>query len=105
MSTGKRQVMKERLEGNRLIPLKEVENKLPSNYMFELNDSESHELRSKITTTNVSAMNRNSTKVFTERGLEKKTAHFAVFCHKIIIFAPQNKQCPDNWTEQESAHL
>lgn len=69
MATGKRQVTKATLEGSGLIPLKEVENKLASNYMFELNDSESHELRSKISTTNVSAMNRNSTKVFTERGL------------------------------------
>ena len=37
--------------------------------MFELTASELHDLRSKILTTNVSAMNRNSTKVFTERGL------------------------------------
>lgn len=37
--------------------------------MFELTSSELYDLRSKILTTNVSAMNRNSTKVFTERGL------------------------------------
>ena len=37
--------------------------------MFVLNKSEVLELRSKISTTNVSAMNRNPTKVFTERGL------------------------------------
>ena len=37
--------------------------------MFELNPSELRDLRSKILTTNVSVMNRNSTKVFTERGL------------------------------------
>ena len=43
--------------------------KFPVHYMFELNTSELHELRSKILTTNVSTMNRNSTKVFTERGL------------------------------------
>ena len=43
--------------------------KFPSHYMFELNVSELQDLRSKISTTNVSLMNRNSTKVFTERGL------------------------------------
>lgn len=43
--------------------------KFPCTYMFELSNSELHDLRSKISTTNVSAMNRNSTKVFTERGL------------------------------------
>lgn len=37
--------------------------------MFELSKSESDDLWSKISTTNVSAMNRNPTKVFTERGL------------------------------------
>ena len=37
--------------------------------MFELTPSELRDLRSKILTTNVSVMNRNSTKVFTERGL------------------------------------
>ena len=37
--------------------------------MFTLVDSELHDLRSKISSTNVSAMNRNPTKVFTERGL------------------------------------
>ena len=43
--------------------------KFPEAYMFELIDSELHDLRSKISSTNVSAMNRNPTKVFTERGL------------------------------------
>ena len=43
--------------------------KLPEHYMFELTSSELRDLRSKILTTNVSAMNRNTTKVFTERGL------------------------------------
>ena len=43
--------------------------KFPARYMFELSKSELHDLRSKILTTNVSVMNRNSTKVFTERGL------------------------------------
>ena len=43
--------------------------KFPASYMFVLNKSEVLELRSKISTTNVSAMNRNPTKVFTERGL------------------------------------
>jgi hypothetical protein len=43
--------------------------KFPMHYMFELNASELRGLRSKILTTNVSAKNRNSTKVFTERGL------------------------------------
>lgn len=43
--------------------------KFPSHYMFELNMSELHELRSKNYSTNVSLMNRNPTKVFTERGL------------------------------------
>ena len=42
--------------------------KFPSRYMFELNTSELNDLRSKILTTNISAMNRNSTKVVTERG-------------------------------------
>ena len=37
--------------------------------LFSQNKSEVLELRSKISTTNVSAMNRNPTKVFTERGL------------------------------------
>ncbi len=36
--------------------------------MFELNPSELCDLRSKILTTNVSTKNRNTTKVFTERG-------------------------------------
>jgi phage regulator Rha-like protein len=43
--------------------------KFPEHYMFELTSSELRDLRSKILTTNVSAMNRNTTKVFTERGL------------------------------------
>jgi len=43
--------------------------KFPARYMFELNKSELQDLRSKISSTNVSAMNRNPTKVFTERGL------------------------------------
>ena len=43
--------------------------KFPETYMLELNKSELVDLRSKISTTNVSAMNRNPTKVFTERGL------------------------------------
>ena len=43
--------------------------KFPVNYMFELTANELRDLRSKISSTNVSAMNRNSTKVFTERGL------------------------------------
>lgn len=43
--------------------------KFPCTYMFELSKSELHDLRPKFSTTNVSAMNRNSTKVFTERGL------------------------------------
>ena len=37
--------------------------------MFELSKSELRDLRSKISTTNVSSMNRKPTKVFTERGL------------------------------------
>ena len=43
--------------------------KFPSHYMFELKINELQYLRSKISTTNVSAKNRNSTKVFTELGL------------------------------------
>lgn len=43
--------------------------KFPDDYMIVLTDSELRDLRSKISTTNVSAMNRNSTKVFTEKGL------------------------------------
>ena len=43
--------------------------KFPDGYMFLLTDSELHELRSKISSTNVSVMSRNSTRVFTERGL------------------------------------
>ncbi len=43
--------------------------KFPLHYMFELTESELHDLRTKISSTNVSLMNRNPTKVFTERGL------------------------------------
>ena len=43
--------------------------KFPEDYMFELTNKELRELRSKILTTNASAMNRSSTKVFTEKGL------------------------------------
>ena len=43
--------------------------KFPARYMFELNINELRDLRCKISSTNVSAMNRNSTKVFTEQGL------------------------------------
>ena len=43
--------------------------KFPARYMFELTPNELRDLRSKILATNVSVMNRNSTKVFTERGL------------------------------------
>lgn len=43
--------------------------KFPQHYMFELTVSELQDLRTKISSTNVSLMNRNSTKVFTERGL------------------------------------
>lgn len=43
--------------------------KFPDGYVFLLTDSELHELRSKISSTNVSVMSRNSTRVFTERGL------------------------------------
>ena len=43
--------------------------KFPSHYVFELTISELQSLRSNFSTTNVSVKNRNSTKVFTERGL------------------------------------
>lgn len=43
--------------------------KFPADYMFELSKSELRDLMSKISSTNVSLMNRNSTKVFTEKGL------------------------------------
>ena len=43
--------------------------KFPPLYMFELDVSELQNLRTKISSTNVSFMNRKSTKVFTERGL------------------------------------
>ena len=44
-------------------------NKFPIDYMFELNDSELRELRSKISSTKVSLKSRNPTKAFTEKGL------------------------------------
>ena len=43
--------------------------KFPLHYLFELTESELQDLRTKISSTNVSLMNRNPTKVFTERGL------------------------------------
>ena len=43
--------------------------KFPTHYMFELSNSELHDLRSKILATNVSSKSRSTTKVFTERGL------------------------------------
>ena len=43
--------------------------KFPPHYMFELNNSELCDLRSKISTTKVSTKSRTATKVFTERGL------------------------------------
>lgn len=43
--------------------------KFPSGYMFELSKSELQSLRSKISTTKVSAKSRSTTKVFTEKGL------------------------------------
>lgn len=43
--------------------------KFPPSYMFELTQSELQDLRSNILTTNVSSMNRNPTKAFTEKGL------------------------------------
>lgn len=43
--------------------------KFPQDYMFELNKSELHDLRSKILMSKVSANNRHGTKVFTEKGL------------------------------------
>lgn len=45
------------------------EDKFPENYMFELTDEELQDLRSKISSTNVSPMSRNPTKAFTDRGL------------------------------------
>lgn len=44
---------------------------IPASYMFVLNKSEVLELRSKISTTNVSAMNRNPTKVFPNQTLSE----------------------------------
>ena len=44
-------------------------NRFPADYMFVLTKSELYVLRSKISSTNVSVMNRNSTKVFTEKGI------------------------------------
>ena len=43
--------------------------KFPYDYMFELNDKELNDLRSKISTTNVSLKSRSATKVFSEKGL------------------------------------
>jgi hypothetical protein len=43
--------------------------KFPEEYLFLLTDKELQNLRSNFSTTNVSVMNRNTTKVFTERGL------------------------------------
>ena len=43
--------------------------KFPPHYMFSLKMNELQRLRSKNSSTNVSVMNRKSTKVFTERGL------------------------------------
>ena len=43
--------------------------KFPEDYMFELNNSELQDLRSKILTTKVSRKSRSATKVFTEKGL------------------------------------
>lgn len=43
--------------------------KFPARYMFELSNSELHDLRSKLLTTNVSPKSRSTTKVFTNRGL------------------------------------
>ena len=43
--------------------------KFPADYMFELSNSELHDLKSKILTSNVSPNNRKPTKVFTEKGL------------------------------------
>ena len=43
--------------------------KFPPLYMFELTANELRDLRYKYSSTNVSLMNRNSTKVFSERGL------------------------------------
>lgn len=40
--------------------------RFPADYMFELTKSELYVLRSKISSTNVSVMNRNSTKTFVE---------------------------------------
>lgn len=42
--------------------------KFPPDYMFGLSDGELQDLRTKISSTNVSPMNRNLTKVFTEKG-------------------------------------
>ena len=46
--------------------------RFPRDYMFELTNSELQYLRTKISSTNVSTMNRNSTKVLTEKGLLRK---------------------------------
>ena len=43
--------------------------KFPKDYMFTLTDEELHDLRSKISTTKISAKSRTLPKVFTEKGL------------------------------------
>lgn len=43
--------------------------KFPCDYLYVLNNNELQYLRSKILTTNVSRKSRNSTRVFTEKGL------------------------------------
>ena len=49
--------------------VKNNSDKFPKDYMFELDKSELQDLRSKISTTNVSSKSRSTTKVFTEKGL------------------------------------
>ena len=61
--------------------------KFPGTYMFELSKSELCDLRSKISTTNVSAMNRNPTKVFTERGLYMLATILKGDCARDMTFA------------------
>ena len=55
--------------------------------MFELSKSELCDLRSKISTTNVSAMSRNPTKVFTERGLYMLATILKGDCARDMTFA------------------
>ena len=61
--------------------------KFPGTYMFELSKSELCDLRSKISTTNVSAMSRNPTKVFTERGLYMLATILKGDCARDMTFA------------------